>query len=124
MVFGIETGIATGIGSGIGLDPESLPTDGMTERRVTSRITPAAKRTMTGGATMSPADAVMTWLHFGYLNDPKQWRIRANEARAHAGKITDPEAKQILLEIIDHYEKLAKRAEKGLVWDQSGATGS
>jgi len=73
---------------------------------------------------MSRGNAVMTWLHFGYLNDPKQWRIRANEARAHAGKITDPEAKQILLEIIDNYEKLATRAEKGLVWDEWRATRS
>jgi hypothetical protein len=79
---------------------------------------------MIGGATMSRGNAVMTWLHFGYLNDPQQWRTRANEARAHVGKITDPEAKQIMLEIIDHYEKLATRAEKGLVWDQRAATGS
>jgi hypothetical protein len=36
----------------------------------------------------------MTWLHFGYLNDPKRWRLRATEAQAHVGKITDPEAKR------------------------------
>ena len=79
---------------------------------------------MTRATALSRGDAVMTWLHFGYLNDPKQWRTRANEARAHVGKITDPEAKQIMLEIIDHYEKLAKRAESGLVWDQRAAIGS
>jgi hypothetical protein len=66
----------------------------------------------------------MTWLHFGYLNDPKQWRTRANEARAHVGKITDPEAKRTMLEIVDRYETLAKRAETGLVWDEMAKTGT
>jgi hypothetical protein len=64
----------------------------------------------------------MRWLHFGYLNDPKQWRLRATEARVHVGKITDPEAKRIMLEIVDGYEELARRAEKGLVWDERAAT--
>ena len=66
----------------------------------------------------------MSWLHFGYLNDPRQWRTRANEARAHVGKITDPEAKWIMLEIVERYETLAKRAETGLVWDEMVKTGT
>ena len=66
--------------------------------------------------------AAMRWLHFGYLNDPKQWRLRAAEARIHVGKITDPEAKRIMLEIVGCYEELARRAEKGLVWDERVAT--
>jgi hypothetical protein len=69
-------------------------------------------------------DVVMSWLHFGYLNDPRQWRTRANEARAHVGKITDPEAKRIMLEIVERYETLAKRAETGLVWDEMAKTGT
>ena len=73
---------------------------------------------------MRRGDVVMTWLHFGYLNDPKQWRTRANEARAHVGKITDPEAKRMMLEIVDRYETLAKRAETGLVRDQMAKTGT
>jgi hypothetical protein len=64
----------------------------------------------------------MTWLHFAYLNDPKQWRLRAAEARIQVEKITDPEAKRIMLEIADGYEELARRAEKGLVWDERAAT--
>jgi hypothetical protein len=64
----------------------------------------------------------MTWLHFGYLNNPKHWRLRATEARVHVGKITDPEAKRIMVEIVDRYEELARRAEKGLVWDEWAAT--
>jgi hypothetical protein len=66
----------------------------------------------------------MSWLHFGYLNDPRQCRTRANEARAHVGKITDPEAKRIMLEIVERYETLAKRAETGLVWDEMAKTGN
>jgi hypothetical protein len=31
----------------------------------------------------------MTCLHFGYLNDRKQWCLRAAEARVHVGKITE-----------------------------------
>jgi len=58
------------------------------------------------------------------MNDPRQWRTRANEARAHVGKITDPEAKRIMLEIVDRYETLAKRAETGLVWDEMAKTGT
>ncbi len=73
---------------------------------------------------MRRGGVVMTWLHFGYLNDPKQWRTRASEARAHVGKITDPEAKRMMLEIVDRYETLAKRAETGLVWDQMAKTGT
>jgi len=48
--------------------------------------------------------------------------LRATEARVHVGKITDPEAKRIMLEIVDGYEELARRAEKGLVWDERAAT--
>jgi len=46
-----------------------------------------------------------------HINDPKHWRHRAEEARAMAESLTDPEAKQLMLNVPADYEKLAKRAE-------------
>ena len=46
-----------------------------------------------------------------HINDPKHWRHRAEEARAMAESLTDPEAKQLMLNVAADYEKLAKRAE-------------
>jgi hypothetical protein len=48
------------------------------------------------------------------INDPKHWRDRAEEARAHAEQMTDRDAKQTMLEIAEQYEMLAKRAEERL----------
>lgn len=59
----------------------------------------------------------MPWKNL-YLNDPKHWRMRAREARIYVEKITNPEARLMMLEIVDTYEKLAKRAEQGLVWEE------
>lgn len=50
-----------------------------------------------------------------HINDPKHWRYRAEEARAMAESMTDPEAKQLMLNVAADYERLAKRAE-----DRSG----
>ena len=47
-----------------------------------------------------------------HINDPKHWRYRAEEARALAEKLTDPEAKQLMLKVAADYEQLAKRAEE------------
>jgi hypothetical protein len=52
------------------------------------------------------------------FNDPKHWRERAEEARAHAQQMTDPEAKRMMLTIAEDYEKLARRAQDRLVWEQ------
>ena len=49
------------------------------------------------------------------INDPKHWRNRAEEARAAAHDITDPEAKRKMLRIAADYEELARRAEKRLL---------
>ena len=46
-----------------------------------------------------------------HINDPKHWRYRAKEARAMAESMTDPEAKQSMLNVAADYERLAKRAE-------------
>jgi hypothetical protein len=45
------------------------------------------------------------------LRDPQHWRDRANESRALADKMADPESKRMMLGIAEEYEKLAQRAE-------------
>jgi hypothetical protein len=47
----------------------------------------------------------------------KHWRERGGSARPRAA-MTDPEAKRMMLEIAEEYEKLARRAQERLVWDQ------
>lgn len=42
----------------------------------------------------------------------KDWRDRAEEARARADEIHDPRARQIMLEIAAGYDRLAEMAEK------------
>ena len=46
-----------------------------------------------------------------HINDPKHWRYRAEEARAMAESMTNPEAEQLMLNVAADYERLAKRAE-------------
>jgi hypothetical protein len=48
----------------------------------------------------------------GLLNNARHWRERAEEALVHAAQLTDPEAKHIMLGIIDSYLKLARSAKK------------
>jgi hypothetical protein len=48
------------------------------------------------------------------IDDPKHWRDRAKEVRAHAEQMTDRDAKQEMFRIAEDYEKLAKRAEERL----------
>jgi cell division protease FtsH len=48
------------------------------------------------------------------LEDPKYGHERADEARAVAEKLADPESKRRMLEIADSYEHLALRAEERL----------
>jgi hypothetical protein len=47
-----------------------------------------------------------------HINDSKHWRERADEARANALQINDPDARQMMLRIASDYDKLAKRAEQ------------
>ena len=42
----------------------------------------------------------------------EQWRALAAEALAFAVKLTDPEAKRMMLAIAAGYERLAQRAEE------------
>lgn len=45
------------------------------------------------------------------LDDPEHWRRRAEETRRVAEQLDDPVAKQILLDIANSYDQLAKSAE-------------
>jgi hypothetical protein len=50
------------------------------------------------------------------IHEPKHWRDRAEEARVHAEQMTDPEAKRMMLEIANGYERLAERvAERAAI---------
>jgi hypothetical protein len=43
--------------------------------------------------------------------DVTRWRARAAEARTLADQLTHPEAKRLMLEIAEKYERLASAAE-------------
>ena len=45
------------------------------------------------------------------LMDTEYWAARAEEARAQAGEMRDPDAKRTLLEIAENYQQLADQAE-------------
>ena len=51
-------------------------------------------------------------------DDPKHWRQLAQEARAAADRLDDPDARKTMLEIAESYEELASIAE-----NNSGAKG-
>ncbi len=46
-------------------------------------------------------------------NSPAYWQRRAEETRQLASKLTDPIAKQAVLEIASSYDELAAMAAKG-----------
>jgi len=46
------------------------------------------------------------------VNDPKHWRMRAEEARALADKMSDELSKKMMLGIAEDYDRLAERAEE------------
>jgi hypothetical protein len=48
-------------------------------------------------------------------SDPKYWRQRAQETRAHAERLTDPASQRRLLEMANDYEELAQHAEERLL---------
>jgi len=51
-------------------------------------------------------------LEMDLLDNPEQWRKRAEEARTVADGMRSPETKRIMLGIAASYEVLAKRAEQ------------
>jgi hypothetical protein len=54
-----------------------------------------------------------------HFNDPTHWRDRADEARAVADPLTDPEARRMMFEIAADYDKLATRACERMAQQQS-----
>ena len=46
-------------------------------------------------------------------DEPEQWRTLAEEVRSEAEQITNGRAKQIMLNIAETYESMARRAQKG-----------
>jgi hypothetical protein len=57
-------------------------------------------------------------------DDPKHWRLRAEEARVSAELISDPESKRAMLEIAAQYERIAKRTEELLKKPAAPSVGS
>jgi hypothetical protein len=49
--------------------------------------------------------------NLSFLNDPRHWRDRGEEARTRANQLDDPESKSAMLRIADDYELLAERVE-------------
>ena len=45
------------------------------------------------------------------INHPEYWRSRAEEARALAEMLEDPEAKRMMMGVVEGYEQLAKYSE-------------
>ena len=46
------------------------------------------------------------------LNDPLYWQRRADETRAMADNLRNPEAKDAMIKIAESYEQLAQDAER------------
>ena len=53
------------------------------------------------------------------INSPSHWRDRAEEARRIAEDMADAEAKRMMLDIADGYDRLAQHAENRLLTGKS-----
>jgi hypothetical protein len=47
--------------------------------------------------------------------NPQHWRDRAEKARAHAERMSEPASKRMVIEVAEHYESLVRRAGKRLL---------
>jgi hypothetical protein len=47
-----------------------------------------------------------------FINDPEHWRDRAEEMRTLAEGMRDQVSRQMMLRMVQDYEKLAQRAEE------------
>jgi hypothetical protein len=50
-----------------------------------------------------------------FVNDPCYWREPGKETRAMAHKLTDPLARANMVEVAAAYDRMADRAETGLI---------
>ena len=50
-------------------------------------------------------------MRLALINDPAQWRSKAEQTRTLAEEITDADAKAIMFQIAEGYDRLAERAE-------------
>ena len=57
----------------------------------------------------------MAKMSLDLLNNVTHWKDRAEEARAHAQQLTDPEAKRMMLDIATSYDGIAARAEERIL---------
>ena len=48
------------------------------------------------------------------MDDPNHWRNRAEEARAQAEQLNEPQARKIMLDAAADYDRLAERADERL----------
>ena len=58
------------------------------------------------------------------VNDPELWSGRAEEARAIGEQMTSIEAREIMFRIAEHYDGLARCAEKGPLKNKKGPLGA
>lgn len=61
--------------------------------------------------------------HLAFLDDPDMWQERAEEARAIAENMSDPETKRLMHRVADTYETLAKRAKERTAKKQDKSSG-
>jgi hypothetical protein len=46
------------------------------------------------------------------LDNPAHWRARAEESRALAEELHEPEARRLMLQVAESYDRLANNADK------------
>ena len=60
----------------------------------------------------SPNDVEVLSASVDFMDDPRYWHNRAEEARAMADEVIDPVAKSSMLDTEKHYERIAEFAEQ------------
>src|SRR5262249_48533128 len=71
-------------------------------------------RQLPGGGGSGPGLYKRRTVSDALVDDPKYWRDRADEARAMAEQLADPESKRRMVEIAGHYDYLALKVKDRL----------